>query len=234
MENDGAKVNEADVNKSNDDHVKETDVNKKTRANKGVRKALLTALIIILVIILTLGALFMFKGYNINSLFGGAFNKDETSGILIDHKTNEETVYSLEILKKDEVNGSIKSWIEKSITADNAAKNTADEENDAAYYTLYNNSSEGMEMYLFMPSANEIMGDIGMSNIKVAEAGTTLVMYIDTNNKTGHKKDSTDLILHVYVSGDIEKARAQSEQLIINEKTYAFASATYTELGTGN
>ena len=157
--------------------------------------------------------------------FGKAFiNSYKTKGALTDRETGKKSAYSFEILKmKDIKKESVKGWINR---------NAANEKpyTDPVYYTLYNNANEGMDMYLFMPEAKELIGDAGRSNIRVTEAGTSLMIYIDTDEKTIYNIESTDLILHIYANITSEKSKTKTEGLIINGKTYSGVSSTFMVL----
>lgn len=143
------------------------------------------------------------------------------SGVLIDVKTNEESEYSMEILRQSEIeNDKVLSWL------NDCFKNQEDNEDNEKYYTLKNMGSKGIDLYLYMPNAKEIIGDITMSNIKVTEAGTALKLIVETNDKTKHTRESGDLILHIYVTNKDDATPIKSEMLIVNDKTYFCAAAT--------
>jgi hypothetical protein len=146
---------------------------------------------------------------------------NQLKGILLDKETNNESKYSLEILRYDELESELlKKWM------DNSGETT--DGNNPVYYALYNNSSTNLDIYLFMPAAKQIMGDVTVSDIKVTEAGAALIIYIDTDDTTTHTKESVDLILHIQaVSGE---ATAKNERLIINGITYSCANTTFTAL----
>ena len=149
----------------------------------------------------------------------------QTKGVLINQNTGEPTVYSLEILRQDEIEIEyIKTWVDA-----RAAEETTD--GNPVYYTLYHDDfSVPMEMYLFMPNANEIMGDIDLSHIKVTESGTALVLNINTEKKMKRTREDKDLILHVYVEGAPDTATAKTDRLIINGETYNCPKSTFTKL----
>jgi hypothetical protein len=147
-------------------------------------------------------------------------------GVLLNYETNEETAYSLSILAFDEIeNEFVKAWIERN-------KGTGEVDEKAVYYTVYGDNiiHAPLEMYLFMPNAREIMGDINLTDIKVRESGTAIVLNIETRKNIKRTKASTDLIFHVYVSGPPEQASAKTERLIINGEAYTNNGATFTRL----
>jgi hypothetical protein len=116
----------------------------------------------------------------------------------------------------------IKNWV-------NRNKQHGEANGKAVYYTLYDdNIYMPMEMYLFMPSAKEIMGDITLSNIKITESGAAIILNINAKNNIKRTKESTDLILHV--TGSHEDAEARTERLVINGVTYTCPGATFTRL----
>jgi len=151
-----------------------------------------------------------------------------TEGILLDKETNNETKYWFEVLRYDEIeNEFLKKWMDNSIANETLAGEPADGE-DPVYYTLYNNSSANLDVYLFMPAGNHLMGDVILSNVRVTEANTALLIYIKTDNDTTHTKESKDLILHIQATSDTTKAK--TEKLIIDGVTYTCANATFTAL----
>ena len=148
---------------------------------------------------------------------------DPVEGVLLDKTTNDETKYRLEVLRYDEIeNGSLKKWM------DNSLASSATDGEDPVYYALYNNGSANLDIYLFMPAANLLMGDVILSSIRVTEANNTLFFYIETDDDTTHEKQSKDLILHIRSTSDTTKAR--TERLIINGVTYSCANTTFTDL----
>ena len=149
--------------------------------------------------------------------------EDPTKGILLDKETNAPTQYSFEVISYDEIeNELLKKWMNNSLAGE-----TTDGEYPV-YYALYNNSSPNLDIYLFMPAAQELMGDVIHSNIRVTEANTAIIIYINTDDKTTHTRDSKDLILHIQaISG---QATARNEKLIINGITYPCANTTFTAL----
>jgi hypothetical protein len=146
----------------------------------------------------------------------------ELEGTLRD-RDGRETAYHLEILSLDAVeNVYVREWVER---------NRANGEIDGkpVYYTLYNDELyEPMEFYLYMPSAKEVMGDVGMRNIRVEESGAALVLYIEAKDGVRRSKDGTDLILHVTVTDP--EARAKTERFFVNGTQYACPGATFTRL----
>jgi len=144
-------------------------------------------------------------------------------GILLDKETNSETNYWFKVLRYDEIdNEFLKKWMDNSIAGE-----TTDGE-DPVYYALYNNSSANLDIYLFMPAANQLMGDVVLSSVKVTEANTALIIYIETDNNTTHTKESKNLILHIQSTSDNTKTK--TGKLIINGVTYSCANTTFTKL----
>ena len=149
--------------------------------------------------------------------------EDRSAGILLDKETNSESQYSLEVLRYDEIESELLlKWMDNSISDD-----IADGEGPV-YYALYNNSSANLDIYLFMPAAKQLIGDVIHSDMKVIEANTALIIYIETDEKTTHTRESRDLILHIQAVSGI--AKAKTEKLIINGTTYSCANTTFTAL----
>ena len=117
-----------------------------------------------------------------------------TQGVMLMKESNEESAYSLAILSFDEIGVEyVKTWID-------SKKDSGIVNDQAVYYTLYNDNFDApMEMYLYMPLAKEVMGDITLSNVTVNESGKALVLNVETKENISRTKDSTDLILHIYV-----------------------------------
>ena len=182
------------------------------------RKKNITVPIIALFIVI-LASLFVFTD------FGNVFlNIGKTKGILIDKETGKSSAYSLEILQLENLEKqAVKNWVERNITSEKSY-------GSQVYYTLYNNAGKDMDMYLFMPEAKEIIGNIIRSNVKVAESGTSLMIYIDTAEKIIYNKEAVDLILHIYANENSKQANAKTERLIINGKTYSDAGSTFMVL----
>ena len=152
-----------------------------------------------------------------------AIPENLTDGILLDKDTNTESEYSLKVLKHDEIESELLlKWMANSIAGE-----TTDGENPV-YYALYNNSSPNLDIYLFMPEAKQVMGDVIHSSVKITEANTALIIYIETDEKTTHTKEGPDLILHIQAISD--KAKTKTEKLIINGITYSCANTTFTSL----
>ena len=149
--------------------------------------------------------------------------EEKSTYILLDKETNIPTQYSFELLSYDEIESELLlKWIGNSI-----ASETTDGDNPV-YYALYNNSSDNLDIYLFMPAARELIGDVSHSIIRVTEANTALLIYIDTDDNHTHTKESKDLILHIQAISGI--ATARNEKLIINGVTYTSANTTFTAL----
>lgn len=165
--------------------------------------------ILIILLIALIVLLFLFMG-------------SRTKGILIDQKSGKESSYTLEILKQKNIdNDTVATWLKK------VDIESTDEE---GYYSLKNTSLKGLDMYFYLPNAKEVMGDINVSNVKVIESGTAIKVLIDTDKKIKHKKDSTDLVLHIYLTDQKDKDSAKMAQLIINDKTYSCINATFKDL----
>ena len=182
------------------------------------------------VILLTVAVIFIFRGVQIN---GNAPNPTETDpsanpenptkGMLLDKETNNESQYSFELLRYDEIESELlKKWMDNSLAGETT------DDGEPVYYALYNNSSANLDIYLFMPAAEQLIGDVLLSNIRITEANTALIIYIDTDDSTTHTRESKDLILHIQAISDM--ATAKNERLIINGTTYACANTTFTAL----
>ena len=180
----------------------------------------LTVIVVVLVFLCTAGAVYLFT-----DVFDPLFPKGETSGVLRHEGTNEQTAYYLEILRYDEIeSGYARSWID-------SRKDRGSVNERAVYHTLYNDDFElPMEMYLFMPLAQEIMGDITLSNVRVYESGNALVLNIDTKDNIRRTKDGTDLVLHIFADGSQDNADARTERLYINGSQYYCPGATFTKI----
>lgn len=151
------------------------------------------------------------------SVILGFWNKKDNK-VLIDEKTNKDTAYSMEILHQDDIkNDKVLSWLNDCI---------AKQEDNEKYFTLKNMNSEGLDLYLYMPKAQEIIGDITLSNVKAKESGTALKLVVETDGNIKHTRMSTDLILHVYVTNPAEETPVKSEMLVINGTIYFCATAT--------
>ena len=140
-------------------------------------------------------------------LFGSSSDKkgDKMSGVLLESGTDKPSGYAFQILSKQNItDAKLNAWIEEKMTSDNKE----------AYYSLHNDASSGLDMYIFMPNASEKMGDIADSDIKVNVKDQVLQVYVDSAKK--HTKKSEDLILHIYLIGDPTDTTAKSERLYIN------------------
>ena len=180
------------------------------------RKKIIIIFVVCLIIV-GLMSLLVFTEYGKNLL-----NFSKTKGVLIEKETGRLSAYSVEILEVEDIEKkSVKGWINNNI-------HTEKPNDDQVYYTLYDNAAEGMNMYLFMQEAKIAIGNINRSNIKVYEMGTSLMIYIDTNEGTINNGESSDLILHIYIKS--KNAKAKTERLIINGKTYSSASSTFMML----
>ena len=184
----------------------------------------LTAIVILLAIVM-IGLLVMNMLASRTTSFPTEQTQVSTVGTLLNRDTGEETAYSLEILNYDDLDSAfIKGWVD-------SKKDQGSSNGQSVYYTLYNDANdEPMEMYLYMPSAKEVMGDLTLSDIRVSESGKALVLNIDTDSGIDHTLDGTNQILHVYVTGEPGKANAKTEKLIINGTSYKCPNATFTKL----
>ena len=154
-------------------------------------------------------------------LFGEFWKKEEpkTSGVLLEKGTNSPTAYSFEILSKDKIeNNTVRNWIEK-----------CDSEpiNDNIYHSLRNNRGSAMDIYIYMPSAKEIMDDINGENIRGALFEDMLSIHIDSSKKRNNN-NSESLILHIYSTGG--NTSTKSERLYINGKGIPCASTSLKTL----
>ena len=149
--------------------------------------------------------------------------QSQTAGILLDKDTSEKTVYSLEILSYDNIESEfVRNWAD-------GKRSKGQMNGQTVYHTLYNDVyDKPIEMYLYMPHAREVMGDITLSNIKVSQRGKALVLNIDTDSDISHSKDGADMILRVFVTGAPEKAKAKTDRLIVNGKSFNCPGATFT------
>ena len=139
--------------------------------------------------------------------------------------TGAESAYSLEILKYGDIDSEyIKKWIDE-------RKDNRKYDGEPVYYTLnHDDVSTPIDIYIFMPDAKEIMGDISLPNIKVSEMGETLTIYIESKTNITKTKDSADLILHIYVENTSKSPTAITERLFINGKEYSRLGAKFTNL----
>jgi hypothetical protein len=165
----------------------------------------------------------LFAVFALSEQTGSPLGPGQNGGVLIDRHTNMASAYSLEILRPGDIeNDAVNNWV-------NGIMNGPSDDNES-YHTLYNNASETLDMYLLIPNLTETFGDVNLSNFKVTESGTALVIFIDTDDAAERTDESANLIFHIYASGSSQNAHAKSERLIINGKTYACASATFTVL----
>jgi ABC-type cobalt transport system substrate-binding protein len=138
---------------------------------------------------------------------------------LINRQTKMASAYSLEIIKPQYIeNDAVNTWFAGILNGPSGGIES--------YHTLYNNGSENLDMYLFIPGLTETAGNVSLSSFNVTESGTALVIYIDTENE--RTDEDTPLIFHIYATS--QNAQAKSERLIVNGRTYACASATFTVL----
>ena len=181
------------------------------------RKVLIAS--VICLVVLAISSFFIFTD------FGRALiNFGKTKGVLIDRETGKASAYSVKILKMEDIEkDAVKGWLDRCIESYGLRE-------EQAYYTLYNNAAEGMDMYLFMPEAKGGAGNISRSDIKVSKKGTSLMIYIDKEEETGYNKENTDLILHVYSNKKSGETKAKTERLIIDGKAYSSTSSTFMVL----
>jgi hypothetical protein len=153
----------------------------------------------------------------------GETQPEQSEGVLLDIMTGEVSDYSLSLLRIDGIeNNSVRNWARDIVNSERFRSNEG-------YYTLYNNSSEAMDMYLLSPVVNRIGDIIGISNVKVTESGTALIISIDTDGEIGDTED-TDLVLHIFTVNP-ENTQAKSDLLIVNGRAYTYVSSTFMELG---
>ena len=180
-------------------------------------KTMFTIITVLLLIIAALVAILLISKNN------GSIRNKSDSGVLIDSKTNELTMYSMEILSIDDIqNDRILDWVTESTTKQG---------DYTQYFTLNNISSADFDLYIYLPKAQEVFGDISMDNIKVTESGTALKIIIDTDNQIKHTKASTQLILHVYSNMPGQQTDIISEILVVNDTIYFCAVASSKSLG---
>ena len=160
----------------------------------------------------------------LNMLVSGVTGSQRT-GVLLDKDTAEETVYSLEILNYDDIESEyVRNWAD-------SKRGQGSMNGQTVYYTLYNDVYDApIEMYLYMPLAREVMGDITLSNIKVSERGKALVLDINTESDISRSKDGAEMIMRVYVSGAPERAKAKTDRLVVNGESFNCPGATFTRL----
>ena len=191
------------------------------RVNRLLYRVLI-AVVALLLLLCVAGALYLFTG-----IFSPKAPPRETRGVLRHTDSNEETAYLLEVLEYDEIeNDYIRSWIDdKSGFATLSGK--------PVYHTLYgDNPSEPLDMYLYMPLARDVMGDVGLSNIRVSESGAALVISVETADNISRVMDSKDLILHIFVWDEgYEGSDVRTDRLYVNGARYNCPGATFIQLG---
>ena len=175
---------------------------------------------VVLLLMSAICALYLFTG-----VFDYFVPKGKTSGVLVNEETGADTAYSLEILSYENIDSElVKEWVD-------SKKDSPDMNGIPIYHTLYHNDFEApMEMYLFMPLAQDLFGDISLSNIRVSESGQAILIYVETKPSITRKKASYDLIMRVFVSGHKEEASARTERLYINGEFYYSPGATFSDL----
>ena len=175
-------------------------------------RGIMTAVIAVLVV--TVGALLLFT-----DIFKAG---SSTAGVLIDKDTGKETPYAMEIVKYDEIGvKKVTDWIEENKTAKT-------KDGVPIYYTLINQTDKDVfDMYYFMPLAQDVIGDVKMSDVRSSVASSTLSVYISTKKVKTHSVESTDLILHVFAQRDGETVTAEKGNLLIDGEKCAFGSASF-------
>ena len=142
-------------------------------------------------------------------------------GVLLDKDTGKETAYSIDILKHEDIkHAKVLNWIEKN-------KGGGDAKGETVFYLLYNQSDKKFDMYLFMPAAQDIIGDVSAADITVTEKETSVILNIDTKNIKTNTDESTDLILHVYLTGERENSMDKKGKLVIDGNEYTCGSSSY-------
>ena len=149
---------------------------------------------------------------------------DLSRGILLDRDTGEETEYAIEILARDDIGyPRIHQWIER-------YNGHGEVEGEAVYYLLYDQSGGFFDMYLFMPSAREILGDLRAKDITVSTTEPGLILTVDTKEVPSSNREGADLILHTYITSDRENSMGINAQLVVDGQTYKNARSTYVLL----
>ena len=182
----------------------------------------LIVVVVALLLFCAAGALYLFTG-----IFHAPEPPRKTEGALVHRDTGEETDYSLEILMSGEIeNERIRRWIDDKTELGIIG-------GKPVYYALYQDNPYAlMDMYLYMPLAQDIMGDIGLSNISVSESGMALVLDIQTNDNISRTIDGTDLILHIFAEyQDSGEANVLTERLFVNGTRYYCPGTTFIQLG---
>ena len=176
--------------------------------------------IIVVIVVLVAAA----AGIRTPLLSPKVFAPEPVEGVLHDLETDEKTAYTLEILPYGSLkSGYLKSWVDRKMAGKDADR--------VGYHAVYHGDRDTpVEMYLLMPQAKEIMGDITLANIKASQSGALLTLNISTEDGISRKKESTDLILHLFVKEGEEKAAVKSVILVVNGKTYACLSTEFSSL----
>jgi len=145
-------------------------------------------------------------------VFTSSEEKTPSLVLLADKNTGKDTSYAIEILKLNEIqNKTVCSWVEES-------QKNPETNGESIYYTLYNRSNDYFDMYLFIPDAKNVVGNITFSNITITTTASALNLIIESSDdKT---KESTDLIFHIFVINDFESATARTEQLYVDNKKF--------------
>ena len=187
------------------------------------KKIILITGIVLVAALCVLGTLYFFT-----DVLEIPLKQNQTSGTLLTKETNKKTPYLLDIVKYDDLdNENVKNWV-------TSKKESGKIDGQSVYYTMYDNDfNTPIYMYLFMPDAKELMGDVTMSGIKAGENGEAVVLNVDIKDNISRTKESTDLIFRVYAEGSLEEAAATIVQLKINGKTYdcpAVNGSSYTKL----
>ena len=135
------------------------------------------------------------------------------------------TPFSVEILRYNDIESEkVRSWIDE-----NAENGFVSER--AVYYTMYHNDFESaMEMFLYMPLAGEIFGDISVANIRGGESGNALVLVIDSVESSTGIEDGKDLILHIFPTRESVESDLRTERLYVDGVRYFCLGASFTDL----
>jgi len=143
----------------------------------------------------------------------------ENRGSLRYLQNSRDSSYFLEILKAHEIKDKkAQSWLKEQIKKEVKNKNS--------YYILFN--TDAFDVYVFLPFAQEIIGDIELKHVSIRQVESTLLIYIDSEEQIAHKKESSNLILHFYSNNEEAKEVIDNCILIINGFTFASLETSYT------
>ena len=183
--------------------------------SKSNKKRLSTILIVVISVTLFVAIIVVYAYFTDFS--------EPSVGVLKDLDTGEKTPYSMEILSYDGIeNDYVRSWID-----DKRTKGTID--GKPVYYTLYNDNYEApIEMYLFMPMAKDILGDISVSDILVSLNGDAILLNVEVKENISRDRLSDETILHLYATdASSDEAKAKTERLFINGERYGSPGSTF-------